>query len=179
MGVKQLCATSISDLRKLAHLRKSGGEGSSVCRLRNFKYQPAQTCALAQMDGDSGSAGLRKSSLLALAGGFPLGEPPAQLAQTCAPHRPGVGNRSCGTAAGRAGLERESGPQQSGERAPVRGVRVVGLPPGVGTVPASKGVRAGTLAVGRQSDTRKTWVNGVNAVNGEVDAVNGHGGRHG
>lgn len=123
MGVKRLCATSNSDLRKLAHLRKSGGEGSSIGRLRKFKYQPAQTCALAQMDGGSGSAGLRKSSLLALAGFPPLGGKPAQLAQTCAPHRPGVGSVLRGTTAGSAGLERGSGPQQSGERAPVRGVR--------------------------------------------------------
>jgi hypothetical protein len=70
---------------------------------------------------------------------------------------------------GRAELERGSRPQQSGGSAPVQTDRqAVPLPPGLGTVPASRPLRAGTTPNGVQSDTSETWVVGVDVVDGEV-----------
>lgn len=162
------CATSYSNLRRLAHLRNSGGNWLSECRLRKSKFKPAQTCALAQMDFASGSACLRKSSLRAQAGFPPLGGEPAHLRKPA--HRiVRVWVLWLAETEGRAELERGSRPQQSGGSAPVQTDRqAVPLPPGLGTVPASRPLRAGTTPNGVQSDTSETWVVGVDVVDGEV-----------
>lgn len=47
---------------------------------------------------------------------------------------------------------------------------LIPTPLGVGTVPLSFPVRAGTTPRSRQSNSPKIWVNAVNEVNGEVNA---------
>ncbi|SIP89906.1 hypothetical protein SAMN05880590_10180 [Rhizobium sp. RU35A] len=107
---------------------------------------------------------------------------------------PGVGNCQYSEAVGRSELERVSGPHMSGDRAPVRGVRVRcpmadtrdrltscerpsllrplarrSAPlPGAGTVHTKPAGRAGTTPVFRQSQTLVCMVDGVDVVDSGV-----------